>query len=98
MRELAAAPTPVDDNVVCELHRRIVARSQPDIAGIYSRLPRRITGSNVIFPNPAKIPGLMEEFGVWLKAAPSDPASAFEAHHRLVSIHPFAGNCSPPPR
>ncbi len=90
MRELAAAPTPVDDNVVCELHRRIVARSQPDIAGIYSRLPRRMAGSNVIFPNPAKIPGLMEEFGVWLKAAPSDPASAFEAHYRLVSIHPFA--------
>src|SRR6267143_7031144 len=26
MRDLAAATTPVDDNVVCELHRRIVAR------------------------------------------------------------------------
>jgi Fic family protein len=34
MRDLAAATTAVDDNVVCELHRRIVARSQPDIAGI----------------------------------------------------------------
>jgi Fic family protein len=89
MRDLAAATTAVDDNVVCELHRRIVARSQPDIAGIYSQLPRRIAGSNVIFPNPAKIPDLMEDFGAWLKAAPSDPASAFEAHYRLVSIHPF---------
>ena len=29
MRELAASATPVDENVVCELHRRIVARSQP---------------------------------------------------------------------
>ncbi|MCI0736420.1 MAG: Fic family protein, partial [Beijerinckiaceae bacterium] len=90
MRELAAAATPLDENTVCELHRRIVARSQPDIAGVYSRNPRRIAGSPVVFPNPAKIPALMENFGTWLKAAPSSPASAFEAHHRLVAIHPFA--------
>jgi Fic family protein len=90
MRELASKTTPVDERVVCELHRRIVARSQPEIAGIYSHNPRRIAGSPVVFPNPAKIPQLMEEFGAWLKAAPSAPASAFDAHFRLVSIHPFA--------
>ncbi|MBI1867630.1 MAG: Fic family protein [Methylocystis sp.] len=89
MRELAATTTPVDDNVVCELHRRIVARSQPEIAGIYSRNPRRIAGSPVVFPNPAKIPQLMEDFGAWLKTAPTTPASAFEAHFRLTAIHPF---------
>lgn len=90
MRELAAATTAVDEAVVCELHRRIVARSQPDIAGIYSRNPRRILGSPVVFPNPAKIPQLMEEFGAWLKTTPANPESAFEAHYRLVSIHPFS--------
>jgi Fic family protein len=90
MRELAATEKPLDENTVCELHRRIVARSQPDIAGIYSRNPRRIAGSPVIFPNPAKIPELMEEFGAWLKTAPLDPPSAFEAHYRLAAIHPFA--------
>ena len=89
MRDLASATTPVDENVVCELHRRIVARSQPEIAGIYSRNPRRIAGSPVIFPNPAKIPQLMEEFSAWLKTAPPEPASAFEAHYRLTAIHPF---------
>lgn len=89
MRDLAATTTPVDEDVVRELHRRIVARSQPAIAGVYSTLPRRIAGSPVVFPNPAKIPRLMEEFGVWLKAAPLDPASAFEAHFRLTAIHPF---------
>jgi Fic family protein len=41
MCELAAATTPVDDNIVCELHRRIVARSQPDIAGRPQGLPRQ---------------------------------------------------------
>jgi Fic family protein len=89
MRELAAQTTPIGESTVCELHRRIVARSQPEIAGIYSQLPRRIAGSPVIFPNPAKIPQLMEEFGAWLKAAPPNPASAFDAHFRLTAIHPF---------
>ncbi len=89
MRGLAAGMTPIGEGVVCELHRRIVARSQPEIAGVYSRLPRRIAGSPVIFPNPAKIPQLMEEFGAWLTTAPLDPASAFDAHFRLTAIHPF---------
>lgn len=89
MRDLAATTSPVDETVVCELHRRIVARSQPALAGIYSQNPRRIAGSPVIFPNPAKIPQLMEEFSAWLNLAPRDPPSAFEAHFRLTAIHPF---------
>jgi Fic family protein len=89
-RGLAATTTPVTENTVCELHRRIVARSQPEIAGIYSRNPRRIAGSPVVFPDPAKIPPLMEEFGAWLKDAPPGPGAAFDAHFRLTAIHPFS--------
>lgn len=89
MRDLAVTTTPVNEDVVRELHRCIVARSQPAIAGVYSTLPLRIAGSPVVFPNPAKIPRLMEEFGVWLKATPLDSKSAFEAHFRLTAIHPF---------
>ncbi len=90
MREQAATTARIDDDVVRELHRRIVARSQPAIAGIYSRLPRRIAGSSVVFPNPAKIPELMKAFGAWLVATPVAPTAAFEAHFRLTAIHPFA--------
>ncbi len=90
MRDLAARDTLVDDGTVSELHRRIVARSQPDIAGVYSRLPRRIAGSPVVFPNPAKILDLMEEFSTWLRSRTVEPAAAFEAHFRLTAIHPFA--------
>jgi Fic family protein len=90
VRALAAAATPLDEAAICELHRRIVLRSQPEIAGIYSRLPRRIAGSPVVFPNPAKIPQLMGELDTWLKAAPSDPPAAFEGHFRLTAIHPFS--------
>jgi len=89
MRELAPQTTPIGESTVRELHRRIVARSQPGLAGVYSREPRRIAGSPVIFPNPAKIPQLMEEFGAWLQAAPSNPVSIFEGHFRLTAIHPF---------
>ncbi len=90
MRELAAKTTPVDETTVRELHRRIVARSQPEIGGIYSTLPRRIAGSPVVFPNAVKIPGLMQEYGEWLANAPPEPATSFDAHFRLVAIHPFA--------
>jgi Fic family protein len=89
MRGVASSETPVSENVVCELHRRIVARSQPGVAGAYSRLPRRIAGSAAVFPNPAKIPALMQAFAACLQSAPSGPATAFEAHFRLTAIHPF---------
>ena len=90
IREQVAQSVLANEHVVGELHRRIVARSQPDIAGFYSRLPRRIIGSQVIFPNPAKIPELMAAFGTWLEQAPITPAAAFEAHFRLTAIHLFS--------
>ena len=90
MRECAAKTNLVDEDIVRELHRRIVARSQPDIGGIYSALPRRIVGSSVVFPNPAKIPQLMKEFGARLAQAEPLPAQSFDAHFRLVAIHPFS--------
>jgi Fic family protein len=39
MRDLATKATAVDETIVRELHRRIVARSQPEIGGVYSTLP-----------------------------------------------------------
>ncbi len=59
------------------------------LAGVYSYNPRRIAGSPVVFPNPAKNPALMEEFSAWLKDAPPTPSAAFDAHFRLTAIHPF---------
>jgi Fic family protein len=90
IREVAARTTPLSEAIVRELHSRIVARSQPEIAGLYSRNPRRIAGSEVIFPNPAKIPILMQEFGLWLEQTDTPITSGiFEAHYRLTAIHPF---------
>ena len=90
MRELAANANPVDETTVRELHCRIVARSQPEIAGIYSLLPRRIAGSPVVFPNAAKVPLLMKNFGEWLRQIGPTPVNNFDAHFRLSAIHPFS--------
>lgn len=90
MREVAAQTTPIDEDVVRALHRRIVARSEPDIAGVYSPHRRRIAGSPVVLPNPLRIPELMREFGHALRQAAATPAAAFDAHFRLTAIHPFS--------
>jgi Fic family protein len=90
MREVAARETPVDETTVRELHRRIVFRTQAEIGAIYSTLPRRIAGSPAVLPNPVKIPGLMKDYGEWLAKAAPEPATSFDAHFRLVAIHPFA--------
>ncbi len=55
MRELAAQDPLIGEKLihektVREMHRRIVFRSQPDMGGVYSALPRRIAGSAVISP------------------------------------------------
>ena len=89
-RAQAAQAMAAGENTVRELHRRIVARSEPDIAGIYSPHRRRIAGSPAVFPNPLKVPELMQAFGSWLGQAPLTPDAAFEAHFRLTAIHPFS--------
>lgn len=90
MRELAAARRPLGEGDVTELHRRVVLRSRPEIAGIHARLPRRVAGSAHVFPNAAKAPDLMATFGAWLSTAPDAYEVACEAHYRLVAIHPFS--------
>ena len=89
MRDQAARHTPLGEHTVTELHRRIVLRSQPEMAGVYSGYPRRIAGSAAILPNPAKVPQLMAELGVELASAAMAPEAAFNAHDRLTAIHPF---------
>jgi Fic family protein len=90
MREIAGGDIALGETLVTELHRRLIARSQPNIAGQYSTHARRIAGSAVIFPNPLKIPDLMRDFGAWLAAANATPENAFIAHFRLTAIHPFS--------
>ena len=91
VRELAREKTALTEVDVRNLHRLVVQRSRPDIAGRYADLSRYVrteTGRHE-FPSPAEIPALMGDFAKWLGAAPSTPEVSFAAHRRLVDIHPF---------
>ncbi len=88
MRELAAAATPLGEASVCDLHRRIVLRSQPHVAGVYSSNPRRWFARDVPeFRKRARTDARVRRMARQGGAA---PPLAFEAHFKLASIHPFA--------
>ncbi|HLK21719.1 MAG TPA: Fic family protein [Bryobacteraceae bacterium] len=91
MRELAAETAPVTESDVRNLHRLVMQRSRPDVAGQYANLPRFVrteTGRHD-FPASVEIPALMGDFSMWLRSALDSPETAFTAHRRLVDIHPF---------
>jgi Fic family protein len=90
VRALASAGERVRESDIREIHRLIQSRVDSEEAGRYSRHQRLIAGSPLVLPTPAEIPALMGEFVAWLAAAPVGPETAFEAHARLVAIHPFS--------
>jgi cell filamentation protein, protein adenylyltransferase len=91
IRELGRETTPLTESSVGNLHRLVMQRSRPDIAGRYADTSRsvRTEADRHYAPSPAEVPELMSEFGQWLARAPDTPQTAFTAHRRLVRIHPF---------
>lgn len=75
---------------VRNLHRLVMLRSAPEIAGRYADQGRFVLtdAGHRSFPPPAEIPALMGDFAKWLGIAPDTPDSAFTAHRQLVRIHP----------
>lgn len=73
------------------LHRQAVGQSNPEIAGRYADRPRRMeTDRGVVdFPAPDGIATHISEFCTWLAAMAEEPVFAFDAHLRLMKIHPF---------
>ena len=91
VRELARQPAPLTEGDIRNLHRLVMQRSRPDIAGRYADVARYVrteTGRHD-FPSPAEVPALMGDFAAWLRTAADTPEAAFSAHGRLVDIHPF---------
>ncbi len=82
---------PIRENDIRAMHGLIVAQSNPPIAGQYADKARFVNTSGGVhaFPPPIDIPALMNTFVDWLQASPDEPEIAFEAHRRLVAIHPF---------
>ena len=89
VHDLARRPDPIREVDVRAIHRLILARIDPEEAGKYSDLERFIKGSPLVLPSPWELKPLMSDFGQWLATVSPGPDSAFEAHARLVTIHPF---------
>ncbi len=75
---------------VLDIHRHILKNIDDTNAGRYRSVAVRITGANVILPNPLNVPELMDTFFAWLTGARTDHIAtiAADAHFKYVSIHP----------
>jgi cell filamentation protein, protein adenylyltransferase len=89
MRRLAVQEMPVTEGVVRELHRRIVAHSEPDIAGLYTADRMQFPEPPSSFPDPLSISEMMSDLCRQLERGDPTPLAAFDAHFRLTAISPF---------
>ncbi len=96
--ELVKEQVDINEKEILNLHKIILSGINDNNAGFYRNCSVRISGSQVILPNPVKVPILMDEFCQWLSIQDLyDPKTAILAHLKLVSIHPFVdgnGRCA----
>lgn len=82
----------IQERDVLDIHALILKKIDDTNAGRYRNVAVRISGSNVILPNHAKVPELMGSFYDWLHSKNIEhPAKiAADAHFKFVSIHPHS--------
>lgn len=81
----------ITEQDILDIHRIILNDIEEGNAGRYRTQHARISGSDVVLPNPVIVSKLMEEFTKWLGSPNPDSIVkiAADAHFKLVSIHPF---------
>ena len=80
----------LDEKCILGIHAKVLSGLDDMNAGFYRDCRVRISGSNVILPNPLKVPELMRNFYKWLSEnQANEPLTAILAHLKFVSIHPF---------
>lgn len=85
---LIASPIRYED-VILKIHSIILNGIDDINKGSYRNVRVRISGSDVVLPNPIKVPQLMEELCRKLDSRADGFLKALEAHYKLVEIHPF---------
>src|SRR3989344_1848168 len=75
----------ITENDILDIHRLILNKIEADNAGRYRTQHARLTESDVILPNPVKVPEFMEEFVKWLEGENSDHIVKIvaDAHYKL---------------
>ncbi|MDR1236427.1 MAG: Fic family protein [Holosporaceae bacterium] len=77
------------EDVILKIHSMILNGIDDNTGGRYRNVRVRIAGADVVLPNPLKVPDLMRNFAEKLCKKPDSLLKAFEAHYKLVEIHPF---------
>lgn len=81
----------ITEQDILDINRLILNKIEAASAGRYRTQHARLTETDVVLPNPVKIPDLIEEFMRWLVGRNFDHIVKIgaDAHFKLVSIHPF---------
>ncbi|MDR0580593.1 MAG: Fic family protein [Holosporaceae bacterium] len=77
------------EDAILKIHSLILNAIDDCNRGRYRNVRVRIAGADVVLPNPLKVPDLMRGFAEKLDKKPDNVLKAFEAHYKLVEIHPF---------
>lgn len=82
----------ITEQDILNIHRLILNKIEAVSAGRYRTQHARLTETDVVLPNPVKVPVLMEEFIKWLIGDNPNHIVKIgaDAHYKLVSIHPFS--------
>lgn len=85
--------TSLDVIDLLDLHRRILYGTNHHEAGYFRRGSVRVAGSRTVFPNPLRVPELVEQLFQEINLRPDGIHPVIHAacmHLDLVKIHPFA--------
>ena len=94
--DILKSKTAITENVVLDIHKKLLSGIDDYNAGFYRNCPVRISGSRVILPNPMKVPDLMKAFLGKYKSS-TKIEDIIKTHLDFVSIHPFSdgnGRCA----
>jgi Fic family protein len=100
LEEFVRKGTPVNEEIIQELHCIILKSIDEEEAGHWRRQRARILGAHHIPPSPEKIPKLMKECMNWVhkqRTKLDTVELSARLHHQLVFIHPFIdgnGRCA----
>ena len=91
MELVSVKTSDLSESTVLDIHNTILRGIDDGNAGHYRSVPVRISGSEVILPNPRKVPDLMAHFieNITTESNLHPVELAAEAHYQLVTIHPF---------
>jgi Fic family protein len=90
MERLAILDKPLEISEILDFHRIILTGIQSENAGVFRNVRVRVLGSEHVFPNPVKVPELMQEFVNKINAFEGHKVlKAAQAHYDFVAIHPF---------